>query len=204
MSKSMGNVIDPLQLRKKYGTDAVRWYLLRDMRTGLDATFTHKRFATRYEELANVLGNLVSRTTSMIAKYRSGQLPGKIETELGEEIDKTLNDFQKYMDELQVHSALEIAMDLARQANVYIDKQEPWTLAKDPEQADYLDTVLATLVKILTVLTTLFSPVMPEKMNTLAKRIGLSKLPTFEDLDLVFSTRSSVEIGKPLFPKDNL
>jgi|TARA_B110000196_G_scaffold120171_1_gene104225 methionyl-tRNA synthetase len=204
MSKSMGNVIDPLQLRKKYGTDAVRWYLLRDMRTGLDATFTHKRFATRYEELANVLGNLVSRTTSMIAKYRSGQLPGKIETELGEEIDKTMDNFQKYMDELQVHSALEIAMDLARQANVYIDKQEPWTLAKDPEQADHLDTVLATLVKILTVLTTLFSPVMPEKMNTLAKRIGLSKLPTFKDLDLVFSTRSSVEVGKPLFPKDNL
>jgi methionyl-tRNA synthetase len=204
MSKSIGNVIDPLQLREKYGTDAVRWYLLRDMRTGSDATFTEERFATRYEELANVLGNLASRTTSMVIKYRAGRLSEEIETELGEEIEQTLDNFQKHMDKLQVHSALGLAMDLARKTNVYIDKKEPWALAKDPDRTNSLDTVLGTLVRILTVLTTLLSPVMPEKMGALAKHIGLDKIPTFEDLNLALTTRSTLKSGAPLFPRDHL
>lgn len=203
MSKSMGNVIDPLQLRKKYGTDAVRWYLLRDMRTGSDATFTEERFAARYEELANVLGNLAKRTTSMVIKYRDGRLSQEIETELGEEIKQTLDDFQEYMDKLQVHSALGLAMDLARKTNVYIDKKEPWALAKDPDRADSLDTVLSTLVRILVVLTTMLSPVMPEKMSTLAEYIGLDKIPTFQDLNLTLA-HTTVKSGAPLFPRDHL
>jgi len=204
MSKSMGNVIDPLQLREQFGTDAVRWYLLRDMPTGSDATFTKERFNTRYEELANVLGNLASRTISMIAKYKLGVLPSKTETDLKEELKETLHKFKQHMEELQVHSALDVAMDLARKANAYIDQKEPWALARDTAQVQSLDTTLATLHRILTLLTILLFPVMPEKMSELARRLGLSTVPTLNNFDVILSERSKVEEGSPLFPKDIL
>ena len=94
-------------------------------------------------------------------------------------------------------------MDLARKTNVYIDKKEPWALAKDPDRADSLDVVLSTLVRILVVLTTMLSPVMPEKMSTLAEYIGLDKIPTFQDLNLTL-THTTVKSGAPLFPRDHL
>ena len=75
MAKSLGNVVDPLALREDYGTDGVRWYLLRDMPAGSDASYTPERFQARYDELANVFGNLASRAISMIAKYRNGIIP---------------------------------------------------------------------------------------------------------------------------------
>ena len=204
MSKSMGTVVDPLQLREQFGTDAVRWYLLRDMPTGSDATFTKERFATRYEELANVLGNLASRTISMIAKYRSGNLSKTVQTDLNDEVAATIDRFQEHMNDLQVHAALDLAMDLARRANVYIDKKEPWALAKESERRDSLETVLTTLLRILTVLTALLFPVMPGKMSELALRLGLSEVPKLRDWELAFTQRSMVKEGGPLFPKDVL
>ena len=75
MSKSLGNVVDPLDLRERYGTDAVRWYLMREMATGQDASYTPERFLTRYDELANILGNLAHRTLSMVKRYRGGVVP---------------------------------------------------------------------------------------------------------------------------------
>ncbi len=205
MSKSLGNVIDPLELREKFGTDAVRWYLLRDMPTGSDATFTKERFNTRYEEIANVLGNLASRTISMIAKYGAGEIvTTETDTDLEVELRETLNNFQRYMNELQVHSALEVAMDLARKANAYIDKKEPWALARDPAKEDSLQNVLTTLHRVLILLTVLLSPVMPDKMSELSKRLGLSKILTFNDFKLKSGERLTVEKGDPLFPKDIL
>ena len=121
MSKSLGNVVDPLALRETFGTDAVRWYLMREMPTGGDASYTPERFLTRYDELSNVLGNLASRAISMISKYREGVIPDAESDGLNVAIDQALADARASMDDLKVHEAFAAAMDLARAANVYVE-----------------------------------------------------------------------------------
>jgi len=106
MSKSFGNVIDPLALSSEFGTDAVRWYLLREMATGADASYTAARFMTRYEELANVLGNLASRVISMVGKYRDGVVPDARGTGLDEQIEATFATARHAMARYKVHEAL--------------------------------------------------------------------------------------------------
>ena len=201
MSKSLGNVVDPLALREDFGTDGVRWYLLRDMPTGADASYTPERFLARYEELANVLGNLASRATSMIVKYRDGIVPEAGGSGLDEDIRTTLDAVTKHMDELRIHDALASAMDLARAANGYVDRREPWAQAKDPERAGELDETLATLTRALTVLTALFLPVTPEKMTELAKMLGLDGVPPLEEAAAMNLAGRRVRKGIPLFPK---
>lgn len=204
MAKSLGNVIDPLALREDFGTDGVRWYLMRDMPTGADASYTPERFLARYEELANVLGNLASRATSMIVKYREGVVPDAPGTDLDEAIRATLDAVTTHMDGLRIHDALASAMDLARTANVYVDTREPWAQAKDPELAGDLDETLATLARVLTVLTALFLPVTPEKMTVLAKLLGLEGVPSLEVAVTINLTGRTVTKGIPLFPKPDL
>ena len=201
MSKSLGNVVDPLALREDFGTDGVRWYLMRDMPTGADASYTPERFLARYEELANVLGNLASRATSMIVKYREGVIPDAPGSQLDEEIRATLDDVATHMEGLRIHDALACAMDLARTANVYVDTREPWAQSKDPALAGDLDETLATLARALTVLTALFLPVTPEKMTNLAKLLGLDRVPSLEEAVSIILTGRTVSKGIPLFPK---
>jgi methionyl-tRNA synthetase len=201
MSKSIGNVVDPLALREDFGTDGVRWYLMRDMATGADASYTPERFLARYEELANVLGNLASRATSMIVKYRDGVIPDATGSGLDEEIRATLDAVTGHMDDLRIHDALASAMDLARTANGYVDSREPWAQAKDPERSGELDETLATLARVLTVLTALFFPVTPEKMTDLAKMLGLEGVPPLEEAVSQNLTGRTVTKGTSLFPK---
>jgi methionyl-tRNA synthetase len=204
MSKSLGNVVDPLELRAEFGTDAVRWYLLREMPTGHDASYTGERFLTRYEELANVLGNLASRVLSMIARYRDGAIPAGADDGLGGQIDEALAQARDAMARFRVHEALGASMDLARAANVYVETAEPWTLAKDPGKASDLDDTLSTLARALTVLAALFQPVAPAKCEELARRLGLDAVPTLaESLDVELSGRT-VSRGDPLFPRPDL
>ncbi len=204
MSKSLGNVVDPLALREDFGTDGVRWYLLRDMPTGADASYTPERFLARYEELANVLGNLASRATSMIVKYRDGIVPEAGGSGLDEDIRTTLDAVTKHMDELRIHDALASAMDLARAANGHVEDREPWAQAKDPERVDELDETLATLARVLTVLTALFEPVTPEKMKDLAGRLGLATPPTLVEATTIPLSGNAVTKGQPLFPREDL
>jgi len=201
MSKSLGNVIDPLALRDDFGTDAVRWYLMREMPTGADASYTPERFLTRYDELANVLGNLVSRAISMIDRYRGGVVPEA----LGEGLDAAVADaFSRArgaMEQFKVHEALASAMDLARTANGYVEERQPWAQAKDPAQAGALDETLATLARTLVALCALFQPVAPGRMAELARRLGLSQVPTLEEaLGTAVGGRPVVK-GDPLFPR---
>lgn len=204
MSKSLGNVVDPLELREDFGTDAVRWYLMREMPTGGDASYTPERFLTRYEELANVLGNLASRTTSMIVKYRDAVVPDAEGSGLDAEISGTLETVRDAMERYKVHEAMAAAMDLARSANVYVEDRAPWSQAKEPERADELDETLATLARALTVLSALFKPVAPETMGELAGSLGLDDVPTIETALTTELAGSSVEKGAPLFPKVEL
>lgn len=204
MSKSLGNVVDPLALEKEFGTDAVRWFLLREMPTGGDASYTPERFLARYEELANVLGNLASRATSMIVRYRDGKLPDAPGYGLRGRIEETVASYRASMEALRVHEALGAGMDLARSANGYVEEREPWAQAKDPEKAADLDETLASLVRTLITLATLLEPVMPAKMEDLAGRLGFDGVPVLDDLaNLSLEGRKATK-GEPLFPRPDL
>jgi methionyl-tRNA synthetase len=201
MSKSLGNVIDPLALREEFGTDAVRWYLLREMPTGGDASYTPERFLTRYDELANVLGNLASLVLSMISKYRGGIVPEGPDGGLDEAIDGTLEEARTAMRELRVHEALAAAMELARIANGYVEERAPWAQAKDPAEAEDLSETLASLARILVVLCALFEPVTPGKMGLLAARLGLEAVPTLDEARHLRLAGRTVQKGDALFPR---
>jgi methionyl-tRNA synthetase len=204
MSKSFGNVVDPLQLRSRFGTDAVRWYLLREMPTGQDASFTIERFVTRYEELANVLGNLASRALGMTDKYRAGRIPAGPDRGLHREIDATLGAVRSAVAGWRMHDAMGAAMDFARRANGYVEEREPWAQAKDPARAAELDETLATLARALAVLAALFQPVCPRKMVELAGRLGLGGVPTLAEAPSVPLAGNQVRKGEPLFPRVDL
>ena len=201
MSKSLGNVVDPLALREEFGTDAVRWYLLREMPTGSDASFTPERFLTRYNELANVLGNLVSRAISMVEKYREGVVPHTQGGGLSNEIGQALATNYEAMACYRVHEALAASMDLARATNVYVEDRQPWTQAKEPAAAQALDETLATLVRVLCVLCALLEPVAPGKMAELALRLGLDSVPSLEEALSVDIAGNRVKVSDPLFPR---
>jgi methionyl-tRNA synthetase len=204
MSKSLGNVVDPLELRERFGTDAVRWYLLREMPTGQDASFTTERFLTRYEELANILGNLASRALGMTEKYRGGVVPNGTDRGLEKAIAETLELVASAVADYRLHDALGAAMELARRANGYVEEREPWAQAKDPKRAAELDETLATLARVLAVLAALFQPVCPSKMRELASRIGLPRVPTLSEAGAVPLAGNRVNKGVPLFPRVEL
>ena len=199
MSKSLGNVVDPLALREEFGTDAVRWYLIREMPTGGDASYTPERFLARYDELANVLGNLASRVASMVDKYRDGVVPDADAGGLDSAIAEAMRGARESMASFKVHDALAAAMDLARTANGYVEDRQPWTQAKEaPEE---LDVTLATLTRGLTALCALFEPVAPAKMAELAVRIGLQRVPTLDEAVVMNVAGRRVSKTSPLFPR---
>ena len=204
MSKSLGNVVDPLALREQFGTDAVRWYLMREMPTGGDASYTPERFLVRYGELSNVLGNLASRAISMIGKYRDGVIPHGPDTGLDEAIASAFAVARDSMERFKVHEAMAAAMDLARTANGYVEERQPWTQAKNPADTDALDETLATLARALVALAALFEPVAPAKMLDLAGRLGLERVPILVEARDVALAGRKVSKGDPLFPKMDL
>tara|TARA_B100001123_G_scaffold425726_1_gene538969 strand:- start:11575 stop:13143 length:1569 start_codon:yes stop_codon:yes gene_type:complete len=204
MSKSMGNVVDPLELVGRFGTDAVRWYLAREMPTGQDASFTPERFLARYEELANVLGNLVSRTLGMTDKYRKGRIPEARGAGLDRDVKATLAAVRTAVEGYRLNEALGAAMDLARRANGYVEQREPWAHAKDPARAADLDETLATLARTLATLAALFQPVCPSKMRELAARLGLAEVPTLDQAGKIGLGGNTTRKGELLFPRADL
>lgn len=204
MSKSKGNVIDPLALAREYGSDAVRYYLLREMTVGQDATYTPERFLSRYEELANVLGNLASRTTSMILRYREGRVPHGPGNELRARTQHAVAAYRHAMEALELHEAGAAAMDLARAGNGYVEERAPWNLARDPARAAELDETLATLARTLMVLAAVLYAFMPGKMSELARRFGFEEAPRLDDLDTLTVAGRTIRKGPVLFPRPDL
>lgn len=178
MSKSKGNVVDPFVLVDKYGLDAVRYYLLREVPFGSDGTYTEEAFVLRTNvDLANDLGNLLSRTTQMINKFGAGQIPTPVPDEddgvLSSLAAEVLSEYTAALDRLEISTAVVSLWKLVNRANKYIDEQSPWALARDPEKAGRLANVLYDLAETLRLLGVLLTPFLVHTPEKIWDQLGL-------------------------------
>jgi methionyl-tRNA synthetase len=204
MSKSLGNVLDPFAVIDRYGADALRFYLLRDVPFGQDGSVSTGAFELRYEsELANELGNLASRTIAMVHRYRDG-VPAAVA--LDEDLDGDFEDLAGevgwLIDRAELTGALEVIWQRVRRLNRYVEESAPWQLAKDDGRAGELDRVLSALVCGLRVLAVLLHPYLPDSTEELLAALGV------DDRSLACARWSctdalGVRLGElePLFPK---
>jgi methionyl-tRNA synthetase len=202
MSKSLGNVLDPFEVMDAFGTDALRYYCFREVSFGQDGGVSTTTFGERYEsELANDYGNLASRTLAMITRYRDGVVPAVgVDRELAIDCDGLVEEVSELLDRAEITQALERIWQRVRRLNRYVEEQAPWKLAKDPEQAARLDTVLRSLAEGLRVVTVLLAPWIPGAAEKLLAALGAPDL-SLSSARLGEGTIGKVEPVDPLFPK---
>ena len=210
MSKSKGNVVDPYPLVERYGVDAVRYYLAREVNFGSDGSFSPEQFVERINmDLANALGNLLNRTVSMINKYFDGVIPqynGRINDVDGnlEDLTKlTISSYEKLMDDLKITDAISQVNELVNRANKYIDETEPWALAKDPEKRANLESVMVHLANTIYVAGMLMKPVLVTASDKLFDQLGVTgDLLKYEKIyEYGIVSNLKVEKKDQLFPR---
>ncbi|MBH8600593.1 methionine--tRNA ligase [Thermoactinomyces sp. CICC 23799] len=212
MSKSKGNVIDPIPLIKRYGLDAVRYYLLREVPFGADGVFTPEAFVERANaDLSNDLGNLLHRTLAMLNKYFDGIVPERVENateydqKLVEKARETVHKVEAAMEELQFSVALSAIWELVRFGNRYIEATQPWNLAKDEEKRSTLGSVLYHLLEELRMVSILIQPFMTQAPAKMWEQLGIedADLTTWDSLYTFGALKPGTKTkkGQPIFPR---
>ncbi|HSR36083.1 MAG TPA: methionine--tRNA ligase, partial [Desulfurivibrionaceae bacterium] len=209
MSKSLGNVVRPLELTEQFGADTVRYFLLREMSFGLDAGFSQEALiGRRNSDLANDLGNLVSRSLTMVKNFAAAKAPTPgpllpLDQELADAAMAMLGEYRQRMNSFAFRQALEAVWEVISRANRYIVATAPWELAKDPALAERLATVLHTLLETLRLVTLTLHPIMPATAAKLAAALGQNNPP---DLNRdarwgLLAPGTAITLGEPLFPR---
>jgi methionyl-tRNA synthetase len=203
MSKSLGNVLDPFDVMEQYGTDALRFYLMRDVPFGSDGAVGIDSVRTRYEsELANEYGNLASRTIAMVQRYRDGVIPAvAIDNALAREFSVLPAEISAVLDRADPTRALELIWQRVRRLNRYVEERAPWELARDPKQAGRLDETLASLAEGLRVVSVLLHPYMPATTKRLLDALAAPDTAFARALFAERGSGATVEALEPLFPK---
>jgi methionyl-tRNA synthetase len=213
VSKSLGNMVSPLRMRDKYGFEAFRYFLLREMSFGLDAGFSEEALTLRVNaDLANNLGNLVSRTLNLVAKWCEGRVPvpgteGDAEHAVAAAAAGTTDAVAAAMSALRPHDALAAIIDFASTVNRYLDTQAPWKAAKQPGGEALVRTSLATACRALRTLALLLGAFLPEAAQGIAERLGVpdllagTRLPDAARAWGALAPGTPIDKGSPLFPR---
>jgi methionyl-tRNA synthetase len=206
ISKSTGNIVDPIAVINEWGLDAFRYYVVRELDIGPDGNWTDAGFKSRYQaELANGLGNLVNRSLSMLKRYRNGVVPAR-SNELAADAAKAADETRALFKQSQLQSALQSIWGLVNRANQYVDQTAPFKLAKDPAQAARLDEVLYNLAESCRVLAVLLNPFIPATSAKIYAQLGLTGAPD----KLADATWGGLQAGHtigdpaPLFPRKDV